>query len=165
MWLNYLFFVKFCTVPLQYHWRDSVSTLLFTYLFTYLLTLLNLLEPEIDMSIYVKMTDVLVFKPIHWSDRYGDRGTPCLLLSNLSLTLIDWLIDFDAQRYRKVQCENCVCGVGCKVQPPVLATPDLFYSATLCIARTLLSKDVCLTVRPSVCPSVTRRYAVQRRNS
>ena len=32
-----------------------------------------------------------------------------------------------------------------------------FYRAMLCIARTMPSQDVCL----SVCPSVTRRYSVE----
>jgi len=36
-----------------------------------------------------------------------------------------------------------------------------FYRAMLCIARTILSQDACLSLRLSVCLSVTRRYSVK----
>jgi len=37
---------------------------------------------------------------------------------------------------------------------------DVITARRVCIARTMLWQDVCLSVRPSVCRSVTRRYSV-----
>jgi len=39
-----------------------------------------------------------------------------------------------------------------------------FYRAMLCLAQTMLSQDVCPSVRPSVCLSVTRRYSIKQLN-
>jgi len=36
-----------------------------------------------------------------------------------------------------------------------------FHRAMLCITRTLLSQDICLSVCQSLCPFVTRRYSVE----
>jgi len=53
--------------------------LLFTYLFTYLLTLLNSLEPEIDMSVYMKMTDVLVYIDLIDTEIEAHHACFCLI--------------------------------------------------------------------------------------
>ena len=46
----------------------------------------------------------------------------------------------------------------CQVQDR-LQCSQYMYRPTL--ARTMLSQDVCLSVRLSVCPSVTRRYSME----
>jgi len=52
-------------------------------------------------------------------------------------------------------CKIYACSGGLLLAP--INAPHLYYRAMQCIARTMLSQDV----RPSVCPSVTRRYSVK----
>jgi len=37
----------------------------------------------------------------------------------------------------------------------------VFTARRVCVARTMMSQDVCLFVIMSVCPSVTRRYCIE----